>query len=126
MLALLCLTASAAAMPQQEASDQDETEQATESETEPKEDEEDSERPTKSGYDMANRASGPTSVRSDLQANDEWKYPLLTILGGTMQPFYRFKERVNGTWGIAFAVDYNFLNQYASFSFTDDQATSCF
>ena len=41
-----------------------------------------------------------------------------------MEPFYQFKNRIDGTWGIAFGVDYNFLNQYASFSFTEKQATS--
>ena len=41
-----------------------------------------------------------------------------------MAPLYDFKDRIDGTWGLAFGMDYNFLNQYASFSFTEDQATS--
>jgi len=86
-------------------------------------DEENSESSTKSDYDIPT-AGGPTSVESDLMADDLLKRPVFKILRGTLKPFYRFKDRIDGTWGIAFGVDYNFLNQYASFSFTEKQATS--
>jgi len=86
-------------------------------------DEEDSGSSTKSDYDIPT-AGGPTSVESDLMADDVLKRPVFRILRGTLRPFYRFKNRIDGTWGIAFGVDYNFLNQYASFSFTEKQATS--
>ena len=86
--------------------------------------EEAAQRSTKSGYDNIPKGSSPTSVEADLQADDELKFPLFRLLRRTLEPLYRFKDRVNGIWGIAFGVDYNFLNQHASFSFTDDQATS--
>jgi len=80
--------------------------------------------PSKSGYDEIPMAGGPTSVESDLQSNDEFKNPVFGFLQWAVAPLYDFKDRVNGTWGIAFGVDYNFLNQYASFSTTEKQATS--
>ena len=83
-----------------------------------------SETKTKSGYETAPRGSGPTSVEADLAADDEFKRPVFTFLQWAAAPLYDFKDRVNGIWGISFGVDYNFLNQYASFSFTEDQATS--
>jgi porin len=86
--------------------------------------EEDSERKTKSGYDDIPTAGGPTTVESDLIADDLLKRPVFRVLSRTLEPLYRFKNRVDGLWGIAFGMDYNFLNQYASFSFTEDQATS--
>jgi len=79
--------------------------------------------PSKSGYDIPT-AGGPTSVESDLMADDVFKNPVFSFLQWTLAPLYDFKDRVDGLWGIAFGMDYNFLNQYASFSFTDDQATS--
>lgn len=84
---------------------------------------EDSDRQTKSGYDIPT-AAGPTSVESDLMADDVFKNPVFSFLQWTLAPLYDFKDRVDGLWGIAFGMDYNFLNQYASFSFTEDQATS--
>jgi len=90
---------------------------------EPEPAEKDSDPPTKSGY-KEQPHSGPTSVEADLLADDVLKRPVFRILRRPLRPFYRFKNRVDGTWGIAFGMDYNFLNQYASFSFTEDQATS--
>ena len=79
---------------------------------------------TKSGYEQAPRGSGPTSVEADLAADDEFKRPVFTFLQWATAPLYDFKDRINGRWGLAIGVDYNFLNQFASFSFTEDQATS--
>ena len=105
-----------------EASADPEDEQDTDESEEAAED--DAEKPTKSGYDKAHKGSSPTSVEADLHADDLLKRPVFKLLRRTVEPLYRFKDRVNGTWGIAFGVDYNFLNQYASFSFTEKQATS--
>jgi len=101
--------------------DEEDPEASAQEDTE--EGEEESERPTRSGYEDIPKGGGPTSVEADLHADDQLKRPLFRILRATIEPLYRFKDRVNGIWGIAFGVDYNFLNQYASFSFTDDQAT---
>ena len=84
---------------------------------------EDPQPPSKSGYDIPS-GGGPTSVESDLMADDLEKRPVVKVLRHFAEPLYRFKNRVDGLWGIAFGMDYNFLNQYASFSFTEDQATS--
>ncbi|MGB6367829.1 MAG: hypothetical protein WBG93_13470, partial [Thermoanaerobaculia bacterium] len=85
--------------------------------------EDESERSTRSGYEEPTHG-GPTSVESDLHSDDQFKRPVFRLLQTSIQPLYNFKDRINGLWGIAFGVDYNFLNQYASFSFTEDQATS--
>jgi len=85
--------------------------------------EEDSQASTKSGYEERSHG-GPTSVEADLHADDEFKQPVFGYLQWAVAPLYDFKDRIDGTWGLAFGVDYNFLNQFASFSFTEDQATS--
>lgn len=72
---------------------------------EPEEDEEEAERPTRSGYEDIPKGGGPTSVEADLHADDQIKRPLFRILRATIEPLYRFKDRVNGIWGIAFGVD---------------------
>ena len=81
-------------------------------------------RETKSGYDEIGKASGSKGVEADLLRDNLVKNPVFKFLENRVEPLYDFKDRLNGLWGIAFGVDYNFLNQYASFSFTDDQATS--
>ena len=106
-------------------SDQEEVEdQETGDAEEPEEGEQEAGRSTKSGYESVPRPAGPTSVEADLLADDVLKRPVFRLLRRTIEPLYRFKDRVNGLWGIAFGMDYNFLNQYASFSFTDKQAAS--
>ena len=63
------------------------------------------ERPTRSGYEDIPKGGGPTSVEAELHADDQIKRPLFRILRATIEPLYRFKDRVNGIWGIAFGVD---------------------
>jgi porin len=117
--------------PEQEQQAETKAEEETARDPEEPEDTEEGEGPaekstdrqTKSGYDIPT-AGGPTSVESDLMADDLEKRPVVRVLGHFVAPLYRFKNRVDGLWGIAFGMDYNFLNQYASFSFTEDQATS--
>lgn len=80
----------------------------------------------RSQADAKNRAStsGNTGVEADLWADSLEKRPVVKILSRFTNRLFYAKDQLDGTFGIQFGVDYNFLNQYASFSSTDDQATS--
>lgn len=79
---------------------------------------------SRSGYEGIAATSGSSGVQADLLADSLEKRPVIKLLSGVTNKLFDFKDKINGLWGIAFGVDYNFLNQYASFSFTEDEATS--
>lgn len=80
---------------------------------------------SKSDYDQLRVTGGSQSVGADL-ANDDTKKNawLNTDLVGDFSGYYDFKRNLNRKLGIALGTDYMFLNQFASFSFSDKQAAS--
>jgi porin len=78
-----------------------------------------SQKKSKTGYVESDALGGNTSVGEQLIADDAIKLPLIpfSILH---KGFYNIKTRLKSNTGIEFSIDYNFLNQYASFS-TDDR-----
>jgi porin len=78
---------------------------------------------SKSGYDDVHVMGGPTSVGGQLADDDTAKKPLFNI-NWIHERFYKRKEHLKNRYGLALNVDYNFLNQYASFSFDDRRAAS--
>lgn len=78
---------------------------------------------SKSGYDDVRGMGGPTSVGGQLAADDTAKKPLINF-NWLHERFYEHRKYLKNRYGLALNIDYNFLNQYASFSFDDRKAAS--
>jgi porin len=80
----------------------------------------------KSGYDNLAPAGGVNSVKADLVADDALKMQWLdvNISKKVFKPYYGFKRKLNDGYRVAIGSDYMFLNQLASFSFSDKMASS--
>ena len=78
---------------------------------------------SKSGYHDTSELSGGHSVAADLDRDDKVKNSLIDVsVAG--RNFYIFKKRINNRIGLAVNADYNYLNQYATVSSSDTQASS--
>lgn len=80
-------------------------------------------RTSKSGYDDAGVIEGTSGVGGQLVADDAVKKPLIHW-GFLREGFYKEKRKLKDKYGIELNSDYNFLNQFASQSATDRQASS--
>jgi len=78
-----------------------------------------SQKKSKSGYEEPPAMGGGTSVGGQLIDDDAVKLPLFPF-NLLHDNFYKMKKSLKSKSGIEFNIDYNFLNQYASFS-TDDR-----
>jgi len=80
----------------------------------------------KSGYDDVAVMGGATSVSSDLVDDDESKNPLLGInfARDKLGWYYGWKRNLLDKLGVAFGIDYSFMNQFSNYSATDDWALS--
>ena len=80
----------------------------------------------KSGYGDLKTISGSKSVNSNLVSDDEYKSAWLDtdLAREAFDGFYRFKRQLKNDYNLAVGMDYMFLNQYASFSYSDRQASS--
>jgi len=76
---------------------------------------------SKSSYDDATMG-GSTAVGAQLVADDRVKRTVVDLF--VPGSYYDFKRRLKENAGIEFNMDYNLLNQYASNSSTDRQASS--
>ena len=80
-------------------------------------------RKSKSGYDDTGTIEGPEGVGNQLVDDDAVKKPLIHW-GFLREGFYKEKRKLKDKYGIELNSDYNFLNQFASQSETDRQASS--
>ena len=81
----------------------------------------------KSGYeDLEPAMGGSKSVRANLATDDEYKRAWIKIDRSKklFKRYYKFKNLLKKKYNLALGLDYMFLNQYASFSFSDRQASS--
>lgn len=78
---------------------------------------------SKSGYEDPDPMGGSSSVGRQLAEDDLVKDPLISF-DFLHQDFYKLRSRVKKKYGIELNVDYNFVNQYASFSYSDRRAAS--
>ncbi len=80
----------------------------------------------KPGYEDVAVVGGASSVEADLVGDDAVKNPLLAVNFATKHLgwYYQFKRRLNEKFGIAFGIDFNVLNQFSSYSSSDQQAAS--
>lgn len=80
----------------------------------------------KSGYNDIHVTGGSQSVDASLVADDEYKAAWLNIdmSKNWLKGYYKFKRNLKNNYNIAIGMDYMFLNQYASYSRSDRQATS--
>jgi len=78
---------------------------------------------SQSGYQTETTSVGGHSVENTLADDDKVKNSLVNVkfLGSN---FYEFKRRAYDSLGLALGMDYNFLNQYATFSSSDTQGAS--
>ena len=80
-------------------------------------------RKSKSGYDDTGTIEGASGVGNQLVDDDAVKKPLIHW-GFLREGFYKEKRKLKDNHGIELNSDYNFLNQFASQSETDRQASS--
>jgi len=80
-------------------------------------------RSSKSGYEEPDAIGGGTSVGTQLIDDDKVKKPILSFRF-LHDDFYEFKRRLRDTTGIELNIDYNFLNQVASYSTSDRHGSS--
>jgi porin len=80
----------------------------------------------KSGYNEIHVIGGAKAVDANLVADDEYKQAWfdINLMNNIFNSYYRFKRKLKGNVKLAIGTDYIFLNQYASFSYSDQQATS--
>ena len=80
----------------------------------------------KSGYGDLNTIGSSKGVNSDLVTDDEYKSAWLDtdVSKQIFKGYYKFKRHLKEDYNLALGMDYMFLNQYASFSYTDRQAAS--
>lgn len=81
---------------------------------------------SKSGYDDKLVLGGANSVGADLIANDKKKGAWFNInyAKKVFNSYYDVKRFLNKKYGLAIGVDYSFLNQFATYSSTENQASS--
>ncbi len=81
---------------------------------------------TKSGYSDLAVTGGVNSIDADLKSDDAIKASWLNIdvSKKLFRRYYSFKRKIKRKYQIAMGTDYMFLNQFASFSFSDKQASS--
>lgn len=80
---------------------------------------------SKSNYNELRKTGGSQSVSSDLASDNEKKSTWIKNSAPfKLDGYYNFKRKLNEKAGIAIGFDYMFLNQFASFSFSDKQAAS--
>jgi len=82
-----------------------------------------SEKESRSGYERDGAIGGNSAVGTQLAEDDEIKKPLFPF-SLLHADFYKWKKRLKEKTGIELNVDYNFLNQYASFSTVDRRGSS--
>lgn len=80
-------------------------------------------RPSKSGYEEPDAIGGGTAVGNQLIDDDKIKIPVIDS-GLFRDSFYELKRHLKESAGIELNIDYNFLNQVASFSTTDRSGSS--
>lgn len=80
----------------------------------------------KSGYQELKVTGGANSVNAELKSDDTKKHTWFdtNYANKLFKGYYNFKRHLKKTYNIALGLDYMFLNQYASFSFSDRQAAS--
>jgi porin len=80
----------------------------------------------KSGYQDLVTIGGSKSVNADLVSDDEYKSAWLDtdLAKEVFTGYYKFKRHLKDEYNLAIGMDYMFLNQYASFSYSDRQAAS--
>jgi porin len=80
----------------------------------------------RSGYEDLKTLGGSKSVNANLVNDDEYKSAWLetNLAKDIFDNFYSFKRHLKEEYNLALGVDYMFLNQYASFSYSDRQAAS--
>jgi porin len=78
---------------------------------------------SKSGYEDADAISGNSGVGAQLVEDDRVKDPLFPF-SLLHDDFYKRKKWLKEKTGIEINIDYNFLNQYASFSTEDRRGAS--
>jgi porin len=78
---------------------------------------------SKSGYEDAGAIGGNSGVGAQLAEDDRVKDPLIPF-SLLRDDFYKWKKRLKEKTGIEINIDYNFLNQYASFSTVDRRGSS--
>lgn len=81
---------------------------------------------TKSGYDDLVITGGANSVDAELISDDRHKNAWINFdySSKLFKKYYNIKKELNDNYKLAVGTDYMFLNQYASFSYSDKQATS--
>ncbi len=79
---------------------------------------------SKSGYDDLVADGGANSVDADLKSDDRRKQGRFGPFTSVFNEYYDVKRFLKKKLGIATGVDYTLLNQYATFSFSDTQASS--
>ena len=81
---------------------------------------------SKSGYEDLSVTGGATSVNAELVSDDQYKNALFEFdySSKIFKEYYNFKKNLNNKYNIAVGLDYMFLNQFASFSYSDKQAAS--
>jgi len=79
-----------------------------------------------SGYESLHVVGGQNSVDADLKNDDVFKDAWLSINYSKkiFASYYDLKRKLYKKTGMAIGLDYMFLNQYASFSYSDKQAAS--
>ena len=81
---------------------------------------------TKSGYDDLKVVGGANSVNAELKSDDGYKHAWIDTdwAREAFTGYYNFKRNLKENLNIAVGIDYMFLNQYASFSYSEKQANS--
>ena len=81
---------------------------------------------SKSGYDDIVVSGGSNSVGSDLKRDDKKKETWLKVdyAKKVFDEYYDFKRYLNRKIYLALGLDYTFLNQFATYSNSDQQASS--
>ncbi|MBW2648090.1 MAG: hypothetical protein JRE23_18395, partial [Deltaproteobacteria bacterium] len=77
-------------------------------------------------YDDLKVVGGANSVNAELKSDDGIKHTWLDKDWSrkAFSGYYDFKRNLKKNFNIAVGIDYMFLNQYASFSYSDKQANS--
>ena len=80
----------------------------------------------KSGYEDLKTIGGSKSVNANLVSDDKYKTAWLDtdLAMEVFKGYYKFKKHLKKEYNLALGMDYMFLNQYASFSYSDRQAAS--
>ncbi len=81
---------------------------------------------SKSGYHELDVKGGAKSVNAELKSDDAHKEALITTKYSdkSFKGIYGLKNKLFKKWGLAIGMDYMLLNQVASFSYSDQQASS--